>query len=1137
METITLNWIALLTFFIFNTIIVRRSIMKRPKTFRDYAVGSHRLGMNTLVLTLFATLMNAHALGFKSSYKYGLIVFIFPTTFSLVALFYGLFVFPRLTAFEGEYTMAGIMGKIYGPFAKRATVVIATLYALLMIVSQLRAVGEISLLLENIQTEEPGHVKIPLIITIGIFLTLYTALGGIRSVALTNILQFILFFTGIVGFSAIIINHYGGPQIIWSHLPDTPEKRTFFLHPALGKIFFSAFFWTMWPTVIISPPIIQRCLMTKDEKRIRYMFLFFSLFYMLLRIITFLVGISLNQVYPQTKKVSSIGHLVQTLCHSSLGQALFIIAFFAVIIATVNAILNATAIMWAYDILHKTPKASGKRTTTEITKTARNVTLIIGITATLLAATVNLQLFDLIEYAFFIITPLSIPLSMGIVGLKGNKRAFQVTLFSYFAIFIIACLILRNPLFLDPLVAIFHTKERGGYLKNPLIGKFAWFFACIISSCIFFAEHYHRNGHFVFLKQEENLWEEEGKSTNHHMDFFRNPKQWAKSRVEQNGYHIMPLFFVALFLIPAPMILQSPSFDTKTLKLLLAIFFLGVGLVTQLITKDMWHPQLKPYHNLYYLFCIWYTINFSGNLIALQKIEPAYYSIIYNIVKITLLIPLLDRIALILFEISSFIAALIVNYIIQGFCLPPGFVISESIFLLLFLAFALPFIRQKEKFMLEQKNALLKIKRKKSKNHDLDEHRKKGLLRIINPQSSAIHQIDTQLNEISKITKTKTQVQAIKKAIEWIKQRIAIAAYFMHLHIQYTGLSPLLSNLSQKLFKRGIDPSKKITIHDTTRKEKFICDAQQIVKALTQGVIYLVEQNKNHPITLTIEDATLNFDTSAGTRSQTTAYRFILTSDDTNTTDNNKPQEETPSTLLESKHIILAHYGTFQHNINTLIFTIPRNIKTISPPVKEVDQDLIGNISISGEEEKTFIQQIEAKKFNKERIQKALRICKYYYQKHRRKSGEPFYLHPLAVAKIILTHTNQEDIIIAALLHDIAEDTRYSYYEMEITFGKAVTQIVKAVTHRYNMTERQAILAKGPLSIPLKREEKAALIVKIGDRLHNMRTIKVLPLHKQVSIAKETRNFFVPTAQLLNLTPIAEELNRLTQELTGEEEK
>ncbi len=165
-------------------------------------------------------------------------------------------------------------------------------------------------------------------------------------------------------------------------------------------------------------------------------------------------------------------------------------------------------------------------------------------------------------------------------------------------------------------------------------------------------------------------------------------------------------------------------------------------------------------------------------------------------------------------------------------------------------------------------------------------------------------------------------------------------------------------------------------------------------------------------------------------------------------------------------------------------------------------------------------------------ITKAFNFAKNAHKGIRRRSGEPYIMHPLAVARIVSSEIGMGSTsICAALLHDVVEDTDYTVEDIENLFGPKIALIVEGLTKISGgvFAEQVSAQAENFRKLVLTMSEDIRVIlIKIADRLHNMRTLGSMPPAKQYQIAGETQYIYAPLAHRLGLFRIKNELENLS---------
>lgn len=165
-------------------------------------------------------------------------------------------------------------------------------------------------------------------------------------------------------------------------------------------------------------------------------------------------------------------------------------------------------------------------------------------------------------------------------------------------------------------------------------------------------------------------------------------------------------------------------------------------------------------------------------------------------------------------------------------------------------------------------------------------------------------------------------------------------------------------------------------------------------------------------------------------------------------------------------------------------------------------------------------------------VQKAFEFANEAHKGVRRRSGEPYILHPIAVAKIVVSNISLGyKSIIAALLHDVVEDTDYTVDDLRSLFGDKVATIVegltkiKTVLDNEDKAQQKSIQAENFKRILLTlNDDVRVVLIKLADRLHNCRTIEFMPEHKRDKILSETMYVFIPLAHRLGLYEVKSEM-------------
>ncbi|MCW2862139.1 MAG: (p)ppGpp synthetase SpoT/RelA, partial [Actinoallomurus sp.] len=161
-------------------------------------------------------------------------------------------------------------------------------------------------------------------------------------------------------------------------------------------------------------------------------------------------------------------------------------------------------------------------------------------------------------------------------------------------------------------------------------------------------------------------------------------------------------------------------------------------------------------------------------------------------------------------------------------------------------------------------------------------------------------------------------------------------------------------------------------------------------------------------------------------------------------------------------------------------------------------------------------------------VERAYDVAAHHHREQKRKSGDPYITHPLAVGTILAELGMNTETLCAALLHDTVEDTTYTLDQLRREFGDVIAALVDGVTKLDKVKYGEAAEAETvrKMVVAMSRDIRV-LVIKLADRLHNMRTLRYLPRPKQERKARETLEIFAPLAHRLGMNTLKWELEDL----------
>ena len=168
-------------------------------------------------------------------------------------------------------------------------------------------------------------------------------------------------------------------------------------------------------------------------------------------------------------------------------------------------------------------------------------------------------------------------------------------------------------------------------------------------------------------------------------------------------------------------------------------------------------------------------------------------------------------------------------------------------------------------------------------------------------------------------------------------------------------------------------------------------------------------------------------------------------------------------------------------------------------------------------------------------INKAIYWAKKYHGDQKRKSGEPYYSHPLEVSYMISDYKLKTDVIVVSILHDIVEDTEVTVGMIFDNFGQRIAEMVDRLTR--DRPDGSKLSIEEILNNAYHLKDKEVLLIKLFDRLHNMQTIGVKILDKQIQESKETLKNFITLAMYLENITLEKTISYLCHQISSDQKK
>ena len=424
--------------FLLLTLTVGLWAGRNVKTIEDYALANRSYGTGTLILTFLATWIGANAvIGYTQEiFEDGIIKVIAACSQVISILFIAYFITPKIHRFADCITIGDLMEKFYGKWGRVVTAIATLGYTIGLVSMQVVALGYVY------EWLGVGDVKQGMVLA-ALIIILYSSMGGIRSITITDVIQFVVLIIAIPLLAKVVTKEAGGIKYVFSQIP--AEKWTVWGHKK------TSYYWMVLilaisPVGLLSPPYIQRLLMTKNQRQARNMYLSGAFFLPFLLALELLMAFSSLLAYPSVKSSQIIPNIISQLVPIGL-KGFCIAGLLAVIMSTADSFLGSGGLVVSHDLIKPFFKKKGWSFNDLLT--VRMVTLLMGLLS-MLAAFSSISIANVGFYAVTILGPLvTIPLVAGILELKTDKDTFiTACIFTILSIIISSLLLNKSDNYL-----------------------------------------------------------------------------------------------------------------------------------------------------------------------------------------------------------------------------------------------------------------------------------------------------------------------------------------------------------------------------------------------------------------------------------------------------------------------------------------------------------------------------------------------------------------------------------------------------------------------------------------------------------------------------------------------------------------
>ncbi len=607
--------------FLLLTLLIGLWVGRKIKDFQEYALANKIYGTGLLTITLLASYIGGwHLFGFPGDiFADGIIHLLITVGGGVVVclLFIAWFIAPQMIHFQDHLTMGDLMYTFYGSHGRLITGLIGFVYNLTAVSIQLLFLKPVC---ELLAIREDWGLSLGALV-----LVIYASSGGIKSVTITDVVQFAIILVVVPLLANLITYQAGGIKTILSSLPAEKLQINFAQDKAnaYGAGYYSfpiLLVWFLFPGFPLSFPFIQRTLIASSKRQLSHIYYISIAFLIMFFLLLALIGFATLALYPHLDSKTMVPYLINQLPQGLKG--LTIIGALAIIMSSADSFLHAAGISLTHDVVQ--PFCAKRGIVIHKLQVVKQTTFFTGCIS-ILVALVAKDPFKVAIYGMDLAALLfTIPLIAGIMGLRTDIKAFASSLVATLAVFILA----------------------HGWLDKELALP-----VCIFTNLLsFLGVHVWQNKGFAVVKRASSMestwvWRVTWKGFIKRLARAKGLLHYSEGKLAKYGASpsLFALFMSLNYMVPFFMHTYTAS---ATYKQVLVIRSIGAILCVGLILKPYWPVWLRRYFAIYYHFSLLYCLPFLTTFLFL--IERGNVEWIINVAfSIMLLIVLADWVSFI----------------------------------------------------------------------------------------------------------------------------------------------------------------------------------------------------------------------------------------------------------------------------------------------------------------------------------------------------------------------------------------------------------------------------------------------------------------------------------------------------------